>query len=78
MRMNKIVFMGSPDFAVPALEALLRENDPVIGVVTQPDKPKGRSGSLVPTPVKEVALRHGIPVYQPRKVRDAAFIVTLK
>ncbi|MBQ8305029.1 MAG: methionyl-tRNA formyltransferase [Blautia sp.] len=76
--MNKIVFMGSPDFAVPALEALLRENDPVIGVVTQPDKPKGRSGSLVPTPVKEVALRHGIPVYQPRKVRDAAFIETLK
>ena len=76
--MNKIVFMGSPDFAVPALEALLRGNDPVIAVVTQPDKPKGRSGVLVPTPVKEVALRHSIPVYQPKRVREEAFVKTLR
>ena len=61
-----IVFMGSPDFAVPCLEALISHGENVTAVFTQPDKARGRRGNkLVPTPVKEVALQHDIPVYQP-------------
>jgi methionyl-tRNA formyltransferase len=60
--------MGSPDFAVPALDALAALY-PVVGVVTQPDRPAGRGGSLRPPPVKEAALRLGIPVIQPEKLR---------
>lgn len=74
----KIVYMGTPDFAVPALAALVDARYQVAGVVTQPDKPKGRGKTLVPTPVKEEALKHGIPVYQPRKVREPEFVETLK
>ena len=74
----KIVYMGTPDFAVPALAALVDAGYQVAGVVTQPDKPKGRGKTLVPTPVKEEALKHGIPVYQPRKVREPEFVETLK
>lgn len=74
----KIVYMGTPDFAVPALAALVDAGYEVAGVVTQPDKPKGRGKTLVPTPVKEEALKHGIPVYQPRKVREPEFVETLK
>lgn len=74
----KIVYMGTPDFAVPALAALAEAGYEVAGVVTQPDKPKGRSKTLVPTPVKEEALKHGIPVYQPQKVREPEFVETLK
>lgn len=74
----KIVYMGTPDFAVPALAALAESGYEVAGVVTQPDKPKGRSKTLVPTPVKEEALKHGIPVYQPKKVREPEFVETLK
>lgn len=70
--------MGTPDFAVPALAALVDAGYEVAGVVTQPDKPKGRGKTLVPTPVKEEALKHGIPVYQPRKVREPEFVETLK
>ena len=54
----KIVFMGTPDFAVGTLEALIQAGHELIGVVTQPDKPKGRGKSLMATPVKEVALKH--------------------
>jgi methionyl-tRNA formyltransferase len=64
----RIVFMGSPDFAVPSLEALARVY-PLAGVVTQPDRPAGRGWNLVPPPVKETALRLGIPVMQPEKLR---------
>lgn len=64
-----IVFMGTPDFAVPSLEALLREGYNVVGVVTQPDRPQGRKKVLTPTPVKEAALRHGLPVLQPLRMR---------
>lgn len=67
--MNKIIFMGTPDFAVPVLEGLI-ENYNVIGVVTQPDKKVGRHQVLTPSPVKEVALKHNIPVFQPIKVRN--------
>lgn len=64
-----IVFMGTPDFAVPSLEALLKEGYNVVGVVTQPDRPQGRKKVLTPTPVKEAALRHGLPVLQPLRMR---------
>lgn len=74
----RVVFMGTPDFAVGTLEALIEAGHEVIGVVTQPDKPKGRGKTLMPTPVKEVALRHQIPVYQPKKVREEEFTETLK
>ena len=73
----KVVFMGTPDFAVGTLEALIEAGHEVIGVVTQPDKPKGRGKTLMATPVKEVALKHQIPVYQPKKVREAGFTETL-
>lgn len=65
----RIVFMGSPDFAVPSLEALARRY-PVVGVVTQPDRPAGRGKSLTPPAVKQTALRLGIPVIQPEKLRQ--------
>lgn len=64
-----IVFMGTPQFAVPSLEALLREGYKVVGVVTQPDRPQGRKRILTPTPVKEAALKHGLPVLQPQRMR---------
>lgn len=65
-----IVFMGTPAFAVPSLEALLAEGYNVIGVVTQPDRPQGRKKVLTPTPVKEAALKHGLPVLQPQRMRS--------
>ena len=65
----RIVFMGTPDFAVPSLEALLSRGDTVVGVFTQPDKPKGRGKKLTPSPVKVTAQAHGIPVFQPRRIR---------
>ena len=65
----KIVFMGTPDFAVPVLEGLI-ENYDVIGVVSQPDKRVGRKQELVNTPIKEVALKHNIPVLQPIKIKE--------
>ncbi|AZK46991.1 methionyl-tRNA formyltransferase [Paenibacillus lentus] len=64
-----IVFMGTPQFAVPSLESLLREGYNVVGVVTQPDRPQGRKRVLTPTPVKEAALKHGLPVLQPQRMR---------
>ena len=64
-----IVFMGTPAFAVPSLEALLAGGYKVVGVITQPDRPQGRKRILTPTPVKEAALRHGLPVLQPQKMR---------
>lgn len=77
MPMN-IVYMGTPDFAVPPLEALIKAGYTVSGVVTQPDKPKGRGKTMLPTPVKEVAVKYEIPVYQPLKVRDPEFMEVLK
>ena len=74
----KIVYMGTPDFAVPPLAALVENGYEVTAVVTQPDKPKGRGKTLLPTPVKEEALKHDIPVYQPLKVRDPEFVETLQ
>ena len=65
----KVIFMGTPDFAVGTLEAIIEAGHEVLLVVTQPDKPKGRSGALQYTPVKECALSHGIEVFQPVKIR---------
>lgn len=65
----KIVFMGTPDYAAAALEALIRAGHEITAAVTQPDKPKGRSGELQPPPVKVCAAEHGIPVMQPRRIK---------
>lgn len=75
----RIVFFGTPDFAVPSLEALLAERAQVVGVVTQPDKARGRSRSeLVPPPVKQVAERHGLPVLQPERPAGDVFLAALR
>ena len=74
----RIVFMGTPDFAVPTLTALVEGGHEVIAAVTQPDKPKGRGKSVLMTPVKEKAIEYQIPVYQPVKVRDPEFVDLLK
>jgi methionyl-tRNA formyltransferase len=75
----RIVFFGTPAFAVPSLEALLAEGAPVVGVVTQPDKPHGRSRStLVASPVKDLALRHGLPVLQPERPEGDLFLAALR
>ena len=68
--MTKIIFMGTPDFSVPVLTRIIDEGYEVIAVVTQPDRPVGRKKVLTPTPVKVEAEKHGIPVYQPEKIRD--------
>lgn len=74
----RVLFMGTPDFAVHSLEALLQDNRiVVIGVVTQPDRPKGRKLVLTPPPVKVTALAHELPVYQPEILREAASVETL-
>ncbi len=70
--------MGTPDFAVGTLEKLVEAGHEIVGVVTQPDKPKGRGKTMQPTPVKEAALKHGLQVYQPRRVREEAFQEILK
>ena len=74
----RIVYMGTPDFAVPPLRAMAQAGYEIAAVVTQPDKPRGRGKSLQPTPVKEEALRLGIAVWQPQKVREPAFIEELR
>lgn len=74
----KIVFMGTPDFAVPTLESLVKGGHEVIAAVTQPDKPKGRGKAVLMTPVKEKALEYEIPVYQPVKARDPEFVELLR
>ena len=74
----RVVFMGTPDFSVGTLRELVKAGHEVVGVVSQPDKPKGRGKSLMPTPVKEAALELGLPVYQPKKVREPEFIEILR
>lgn len=68
--MTRIVFMGTPDFSVPILKQLITDGYNVVGVVTQPDRPKGRKKEITPPPVKIEALKHSIPVIQPNKIRD--------
>lgn len=74
----KIIFMGTPDFSVPTLESLIDSRHEVIAVVTQPDKPKGRGGAVQMPPVKETALKHNIPVYQPVRAKDPAFVEEMR
>lgn len=74
----RIVFMGTPDYAVGALEAVVAAGHEVAAVVTQPDKPKGRSGQMQSPPVKECALKYGIPIFQPVKVRAPEAVARLK
>ena len=74
----RVVFMGTPAFAVPSLEALLKSDDQVVGVVTQPDRPKGRGQELAISPIKTVCRRENIPVLQPLKMKDPAFLDALR
>src|SRR5205085_315657 len=73
----RLVFMGTPDFASASLEALLRSDDSVVGIVTQPDRPKGRGQTLTPSPVKLLAQRAQIPLLQPLKMKDPGFLHAL-
>jgi methionyl-tRNA formyltransferase len=73
----RIVFMGTPDFAVPSLNALLHSDDQVVGIVTQPDRPKGRGQVLTPSPVKLVAQREHVPILQPTKMKGSDFLTAL-
>lgn len=74
----KIVFMGTPDFAGEVLDSLLQSEHEVLGVFTQPDKPKGRGKKMMFPPVKEIALEAEIPVFQPTRIRDEEVLKTLK
>jgi len=74
----KVLFMGTPEFAAQSLKAILSAGYPVVGVVTQPDKPVGRGGKLQPSAVKLLALEHGLPLFQPRRVRRPEVIAQLR
>ena len=74
----RILFMGTPEFAVASLRHLVEAGHEVCGVFTQPDKPKNRGHKLVPTPVKEYALTENIPVFQPEKLRDGTALELVK
>lgn len=74
----KIVYMGTPDFAVGPLKAMVEAGYEIVAVVTQPDRAKGRSKQLVPSPVKECALSYGLPVFQPEKIKTPEAVNTLR
>ena len=74
----RIFFMGTPDFASASLKKLIDERFDVVGVFTQPDKPKGRGMELCASPVKELALENGLPVFQPVKMRDGTALAQIK
>lgn len=74
----KVVYMGTPDFAVGPLQAMLSGGVEVLAVVTQPDRPKGRSKELMPSPVKVCAMQHQIPVLQPERIKRPEAIAELK
>jgi methionyl-tRNA formyltransferase len=75
---SRLVFMGTPSFAVPALQALLDHDYNVLAVVTQPDRPKGRGRKLTPPPVKEAALQHGLEILQPEKASSPDFCEAIR
>ena len=77
-RALRVVFFGTPDFAVPALDALLDSDHAVVGVVTQPDRPRGRGHRVSDSPVKRVALTSGIPVLQPDRLKDESFLSSFR
>ena len=74
----RIVFMGTPDFAASSLKQIIDDGFNVVGVFTQPDKPRGRGMNLSPSPVKELAIENGLPVFQPEKMRDGIAIEALR
>ena len=74
----RIVFFGTPAFAVPSLDAIITSGHPVVGLVSQPDRPKGRGQQLQATPTKIVARTHGIPVIQPTKIKEEAFLQQIR
>ena len=74
----RILFMGTPQFAVPSLRALVEDGHEVCGVFTQPDKPKNRGMKLLPTPVKEYAITQNIPVFQPEKLRGGSALAQIR
>lgn len=74
----RIVFMGTPEFAVPSLEILINHGYNVVAVITAPDKPRGRGQEVTPSPVKVVALQHHIPVLQPANLKSAEFLHDLR
>jgi methionyl-tRNA formyltransferase len=78
MTARRVIFMGTPEFACPTLQTLIDRGDHVVAVVTQPDRPKGRGQKLMAPPVKELALKHGIPVHQPLKVRNPEVIELIR
>ena len=74
----RVLFWGTPEFAAPPLRALIGEGFEVVGVVTQPDKPQGRSRTIIPPPVKQIAVEEEIPVFQPKNARDPELFEKLK
>ena len=74
----KILFMGTPDFSIPSLKILIRNDYPILGVVTQPDRPGGRGKKFVSPPVKVVAEQYNLPILQPERVRDEEFLDTFR
>jgi methionyl-tRNA formyltransferase len=74
----RVVFLGTPAFAVPSLDALIHSRHEVVGVVSQPDRPKGRGQQLQATATKQAAAAHGIPVIQPAKIKDEAFLQAIR
>jgi methionyl-tRNA formyltransferase len=74
----RLIFLGTPQFAVPSLSALLKAGEDIVAVITQPDRPRGRGQKVSPSPVKELALEHGLPVLQPTKLKDPEFVATLR
>ncbi|MDA3845480.1 MAG: methionyl-tRNA formyltransferase [Vallitaleaceae bacterium] len=70
----KVIFMGTPDFAVSILQGLIDSNHELLGVITQPDRPKGRGKQVAMPPIKLLATEHNIPIFQPKKVKDSEFV----
>ena len=74
----RTVFMGTPEFSLPPLEGLIAVGVNLVGVYTQPDRPKGRGKKLAASPVKQLALEHSIPVFQPHRLRDPQAVEELR
>jgi len=74
----RIIFMGTPRFALPSLQILIDRSEHIVAVVTQPDRPAGRGQHIAQPPIKELALKHHLPILQPVKVRDAQFVAQIK
>jgi len=74
----RLIFLGTPQFAAPSLSALLKAGEDIVAVITQPDQPRGRGQKVSPSPVKELALEQGLPILQPRKLKEPEFVASLK